>query len=125
MATDDIKNSRVFTDLYIQACKSFIALATGCMIWAEFDQTRIGCSASKNVLRVIPVLELKNPTKTWPNGDTLVSRYERLTKRAIVVGAVAGGVAAEVEAGRSSHETWNQGGQVNSGGHGFKSRLLR
>ena len=29
VATTVVKNSPVFTDLYIQACKSFIALATG------------------------------------------------------------------------------------------------
>ena len=42
---------------------------SGCKIWAEFVQTRIGCSASKNVLRVIPVLEQKktdqNLTQWW------------------------------------------------------------
>ena len=29
VATSDVQNSPVFTDLQIQACKSFIALATG------------------------------------------------------------------------------------------------
>ena len=29
VATSDVENSPVFTDLKIQACKSFIALATG------------------------------------------------------------------------------------------------
>ena len=31
MAINDVKNSPVITDLQIQACKSFIALDTGCL----------------------------------------------------------------------------------------------
>ena len=37
VATSDVKNSPVFTDLYIQTCKSFIGLATGLIAENAFD----------------------------------------------------------------------------------------
>ena len=46
VATRDFKNRHVFTGLYIQACKTFIVLATG--PWAAL-QTQVGTTPELKV----------------------------------------------------------------------------
>ena len=68
MATDNIKTSPVFTDLLIQACKSFIALATGVRGLDSTLTTCLKAALISELVRAEPGVPKWSPMQvlSWP-----------------------------------------------------------